>query len=121
MLELITENNAYITLIIAIGAGLFAFIKWLDSRNLSLKNERYKSYMQLIRVLSGSKTNDGQSVCMTEQIAAVWFLLEYREYYDITLKILDNGDLEKMSNKNWQELVAPQVRLLIEEIKKRSA
>jgi len=76
MLELITENNAYITLMIAIGAGLFAFVKWIDSRNQNLRNERYKSYMQLIRILSGSKTSDEQSVCMTEQIAAAWFLLE---------------------------------------------
>ena len=42
-----------------------------------------------------------------------------KEYYDITLRILDNSDLEKMSNTNWQEFVAPQVRLLIEEIKRR--
>ena len=118
MLELISENNAYITLIIAIGAGLFAFVKWIDSRIQNLRNERYKNYMQLIGTLSGSKENDEYLIAMTEQIAAVWFLLEYKEYYDITLRILDIKELEKMSDSNWQEFVAPQVRLLIEEIKR---
>jgi len=118
MLELIAENTNQITLIIAIIAGLFAFIKWLDTRNQNLKDERYKKYIQLIRILSGSKINDSASICMTEQIASAWLLLEYKEYYKITLKILDNNDLEKMSNENWQQFVLPQIKLVVEEIKR---
>lgn len=73
--------------------------------------------MQLIRIVSGSKPNEAVSIGMTEQIAAIWFLLEYKEYHHITLKILDNPDLEKMANERWNKFVLPQVRLLTEEIK----
>lgn len=116
MLELIAQNNNQITMIVAIVAGLCAFLKWLDTRNQNVKNERYNKYIQLIKVLSGSKENDSASICMTEQIASAWFLLEYKEYYKITLKILDNDDLQNMSNKPWQNFVLPQIKLVVQEI-----
>ncbi len=116
-MEFISQNIDSITLIIAIFAGLFAFIKWIDSRNRELKNERYKKYMQLIRAISGSKETEGASICITEQIASSWMLLEYKEYHKITLKILDNEDLKKMSNDRWQKFVLPQIKKVIEEIR----
>ncbi len=119
MLDLITKNNTHIILFIVICSGIFAFIKWLDSRKQTLRNERFKNYIELIGILAGSKNSAGITRCMTEQIAAAWLLLEYNEYYNITLKILDNSDLEKMSDENWKEFVAPQVRYLVTEIGKR--
>ncbi|PCH98594.1 MAG: hypothetical protein COB76_06915 [Alphaproteobacteria bacterium] len=119
MFELIGNHADQITIIIAIFAGLFAFIKWLDTRNQTLKNERYERYIQHIRILSGSKENEGAFICMTEQIAAAWLLLEYSEYFEITLKILDNPDLEKMSNEPWQQFVLPQIKQVIADIKSR--
>lgn len=116
-MEFISQNIDSITLIIAIFSGLFAFIKWIDSRNRELKNERYKKYMQLIREISGSKETEGASICITEQIASSWMLLEYKEYHKITLKILDNEDLKKMSNDRWQKFVLPQIKKVIEEIR----
>ena len=120
MLEAVGNNSDQITIVIAILAGLFAFIKWIDTRNQTLKNERYERYIQHIRILSGSKANEGASICITEQIAAAWLLLEYSEYFDISLKILDNPDLTKMSNKPWQDFVLPQIKQVIEEIKSRT-
>lgn len=116
MFEFISANSDNITLLIAIFAGLFGFVKWLDARTLKVKNERYDKYIQLIRVLSGSRDNKDASICMTEQIASAWLLLEYKEYYPITLKILDNPDLERMSNEPWQKFVLPQIKLVISEI-----
>ncbi|MCP5405513.1 MAG: hypothetical protein H6922_04755 [Pseudomonadaceae bacterium] len=66
MFELFFQNTGSITLLISIGAGLFGFIKWLDSRNQRLRNERYEKYIQLIRTLSGSKEREDAYVCMTE-------------------------------------------------------
>lgn len=116
--KLIGEISPLLMLIITVGAGLFAFVKWFDERKRELKNKRYERYIQHIRILSGSK-NKAESICITEQIAAAWLLLEYSEYYDITIKILDNPDLERMSNKPWQEFVLPQIEKVIEEIKSR--
>ena len=53
MFEFISENPDTLALSIAVIAGLFGFVKWLDARTLKLKNERYVKYIQLIRVLSG--------------------------------------------------------------------
>ena len=116
-MQFIINNAEQLTIILAIGAGLFTFIKWLDACNQSLKNKRYERYIQHIRILSGSRDNEGASICMTEQIAAAWLLLEHSEYYHITLKILDNTDLEKMSNKPWRDLVLPQIKKVLQEIK----
>lgn len=116
MLEFISANSDNITLSIASLACLLGFVKWLDARTLKVKNERYDKYIQLIRVLSGSRDNKDASICMTEQIASAWLLLEYKEYYPITLKILDNPDLERMSNEPWQKFVLPQIKLVISEI-----
>ena len=113
MFEFISENPDNIALLIATFAGLFGLVKWLDARTLTLKNERYDRYIQLIKVLSGSKDS---KISMTEQIASVWLLLEYKEYYPITLKILDNPDLERMTNEPWQEFILPQIKLVIKEI-----
>ena len=98
-MEFISQNIDSITLIIAIFAGLFAFIKWIDSRNRELKNERYKKYMQLIRVISViSRPRKGG---ITEQVASVYMLLEYKKYYKITLKVLDNDLWNKETDTQW--------------------
>lgn len=54
---------------------------------------------------------------MTEQIAAVWFLLEYKEYASTTYKIFSSTDLETIANATWVQHVAPQIRLLLKELK----
>lgn len=120
MIELLSKNIETIALILSVFAGLFAFIKWLDSRNMKIKNDRYEKYINLIKRLSGSSEGSGYSVCMTEQIASAWLLLEYNEFDSITLKIFDNKNLEKMSNENWQKFVIPQIRQVIDTIKQRS-
>lgn len=117
MLELIINQAAIIA---AIFAGFFAFIKWIDARNRALKNERYKQYIRHIKILSGSKETDQSTICMTEQIAAAWFLVEYKEFHLITIKILDNDDLEKMSNEPWKKFVLPHIKKVISEVKNLS-
>ena len=116
MFEFISANSDIIALLITVFAGFFGFIKWLDTRTLNLKNERYDKYILLIGVLSGAKDNKDATIPTTVQIASAWLLLEYKEYYPITVKIFDNPDLEKMSNENWREFVLPQIKLVIEEI-----
>ena len=120
MFEFISENPDNIALLIATFAGLFGLVKWLDARTLTLKNERYDKYIQLIRVLSGSNDSKDASISMSEQIASAWLLLEYKEYYPITLKILDNPDLERMTNEPWQEFILPQIKRVIKEIDPKS-
>lgn len=76
--EFIAQNKELIGFAIAVVAGLFAFIKWIDTRNRELKEKRYRIYMDLIGVISGKRA-DSTTPNITEQIAATWFLLEYKE------------------------------------------
>lgn len=115
MLNFITQNQSLIGTIIVSITGLFAFIKWIDSRNRALKEKRYSTYMGLISTISG-KSVDSISPKLTEQIAATWFLLEYKEYYNMTKRIFSNSDLKNMANKPWVDHVLPHIEKLIKEI-----
>lgn len=116
-MQFIINHAEQLTIIFAICAGLFAFIKWLDARNQQLKNRRYECYMQHIRLISGLKNKDGLQTGPTEQIASAWLLLGYPEYFDITLKIFDNPDTLNIFNDNWKKIVLPQIKEVIGEIK----
>lgn len=115
MLEFISQNSSLVSVFTISIAGLFAFIKWVDSRNIELKEKRYKTYMDLISAISGHR-NDGTTPNLTEQIAATWFLLEYKEYKTTTIKIFENSDLEKMANAPWVNHVLPQIKMMIKEL-----
>jgi len=117
-LEFISQNKDIIGFVIAIIAGSFAFVKWIDTRNRELKEKRYKTYMDLIGVISGKRA-DSTTPNLTEQVAATWFLLEYKEYYEITAKIFSDSDLENMGNALWVQHVLPHIRRLINEITDR--
>jgi len=114
-LEFISQNKDLIGFFVAIMAGLFTFVRWIDTRNRELKEKRYKTYMDLIGVISG-KRKDSTTPNLTEQIAAIWFLLEYKEYYEITRKIFSDSDFENMSGLLWVQHVLPHIRKLIKEI-----
>ena len=115
MLDFITQNNGLIGIIIISFTGLFAFVKWIDSRNRNLKEKRYETYMKLVGVISGKRI-DSTTPNITEQIAATWFLLEYKEYYDMTLRIFSDSDLRNMGNEPWIKHVLPHIEKLIKEI-----
>ena len=115
MLDFIIQNNALFSTIAILGAGFFAFIKWIDNRNRELKEKRYSKYMALISIISG-KREDGTTPNLTEQIAATWFLLEYPEYKKTTKKIFENSDLKNMANGAWVEHVLPQIEFMLKEI-----
>ena len=117
VMNLISENNQLISTIVFALAGIFSVIKWLDTRNRELQEKRYSKYMDLISIISGNRS-DSTTPRMTEQIAAVWFLLEYKEYKDITYKIFSYSDLDTIANEPWIQHVAPQIKLLIQDINK---
>lgn len=115
MLEFITQNSPLLGIMTIAIAGLFGFIKWLDTRNNELKDKRYKTYMNLISVISG-KRDDGSSTSLAEQIAATWFLLEYAEYYNMTRKIFENNNFKEMADERWVNHVFPHIEKLLIEI-----
>ncbi len=117
MLEFISENSQLLGIVTVSLAGLFTFIKWIDTRNRELKEKRYDTYMNLVSVISGMRKN-GQGAKLTEQIAAVWFLLEYDEYKNITKKIFSETNLETVGDDIWTGHIAPQIKLMLDETSK---
>ena len=117
MLDFISQNKDLISVFTVSLTGLFVFIKWIDARNRELKEKRYKTYMDLIGVISGKRA-DSTTPNLTEQIAAIWFLLEYKEYYGTTIKIFSESKLDKMANEIWIEHVLPHIDKLLKEISK---
>jgi hypothetical protein len=115
ILEFITNNKDLIGVIVVCFTGLFGFVKWIDTRRRELKEKRYKTYMDLIGVISGKRA-DSTTPNITEQIAATWFLSEYNEYYDMTKRIFSDSDLEDMANEPWVKHVLPHIHKLIEKI-----
>ncbi len=115
MLNFITQNTNLVGLITVSLTGGFVFIKWLDARKRELKERRYTTYMALVSIISGKRA-DSSTANMTEQIAATWFLLEYKEYYDITKKIFLNNDFENMADPLWVTHVLPHIKMLLKEI-----
>jgi hypothetical protein len=111
----ITEN--FQPLILVCG-GLFAWVKWVDSRNREIKEKRYSTYMNLINIISG-KCPDGRVVMLTEEIAAVWLLLEYKEYDNITRKIYSHQAVRNSTAQEWNETVLPTIDELLQELKYR--
>lgn len=115
MIEFITQNKDLIGIVTVSITGLFVFIKWIDNRNRELKEKRYETYMNLIGVVSGKRL-DSTTPNITEQIAATWFLLEYKEYYDMTKRIFLDSDLENMANETWVKHVLPHINKIVKEI-----
>jgi hypothetical protein len=114
MINFITQNKELLSFIIAIFAGVFTAIKYLDTRKRELQEKRYAKYMDLIAMISGTRP-DGNHAKITEQVAAVWFLLEYTEYYYLTHKIFEANDFSSIGNNEWTTYIVPQIRLLLKE------
>ncbi|SHJ38948.1 hypothetical protein SAMN02745216_01552 [Desulfatibacillum alkenivorans DSM 16219] len=117
ILNFISQNKDLLSLAIVCFTGLFGFVKWIDTRRRELSEKRYKTYMDLIGVISGKRA-DSTTPNITEQIAATWFLSEYEEYYGMTQKIFADSDLADMANEPWVKHVLPHIQKLIREISK---
>lgn len=114
-MHFITENSQFLSVLAAVVGGVFAIVKWIDIRHMELREKRYSKYMGLISTISGNRP-DGSTPRITEQIAAVWFLLEYKEYHRITYRIFSSNDLKDMANEPWTKHVVPHIEKLLKEI-----
>jgi hypothetical protein len=103
--------TASLTALVACGSFVFSLIKWLDSRNRELDNQRYLQYRELIKVISG-----GQGVLAHEQILCVHLLLKFKDYHKTTSRIFSNAAVLKIMNDNWQKIILPEIQKVLKEI-----
>lgn len=86
------EISKYIPLLVYLGSAivfLFGFFQWLDQRKRELEERNFNAFHKMICLASGA-TEEGKSVMLAQQIAAVYQLQRYKEYKYATVPILEN-------------------------------
>jgi len=76
-----------VAIILAVIPAIWSFIRYLNLKNRQLQFERFKIYHQLIKDLVQPET-DGKSMMLDRQIAIVFELRNFPEYYELTLRTL---------------------------------
>ena len=82
LIEVIGLLIAYFSLIVPIR-------QYLGQRKLEEKDKRFNNYHRLIKELV-SPDSQGQAVMMDRQIAVIFELRNYPEYYEVSKRILED-------------------------------
>jgi hypothetical protein len=88
----LTANAEVISIIVAILLALvpavWTYIRYLGLKSKELQHERFKIYHGLIRELV-QPDPPGQAMAMDRQIAVVFELRHFPEYFELTLRLLE--------------------------------
>lgn len=77
-----------VAILIAVIPAFWSFLRYLNLKNKELQHERFKIYHELVRELVQPDT-PRQSMSMDRQIAVVFELRNFEEYYEVTLRMLE--------------------------------
>lgn len=80
-----THSGAF-SLIVTLGTSLFLACKYLKQRAIEIRDRRFEVYHTLIQRLV--EPAPGAVIMLDRQIAVVYELRNFPEYYDVTLRIL---------------------------------
>ncbi len=116
LLNNFTAIATFITALVACGSFVFSLIKWLDSRNRELGNQKYLQYRELIRVICACDGEEKTSP--PEQLLCIILLKEFKEYYKTTEEVFSNPQLIERSNGNWKKYILPEIQKVLREIEK---
>ncbi len=111
-----------LTFIAAFIATYSAFIRWYVSYKQSISDNRYNNYVKLVKTIFGGKDSKDEIIPYSVQIASLWLLLEYKEYYLISLKIFRHESVGRLPQNapesciRWQQEVATEINVIICEI-----
>ena len=107
--------TASLTALVACFSFVFSCIKWVDSRNREINNQRYLQYRELIRVLSPVGE---ERVSLQEQILCIILLKEFKEYYKTTKEVFFNPQIINRTSNEWKESLLPEMEKVLKEIEK---
>ncbi|KUK79672.1 MAG: hypothetical protein XD95_0211 [Microgenomates bacterium 39_7] len=106
LLILITDYVVGITLLIGFIGGIVKFWQWISIKNSEDKKNKFNTYHQLIKDLVEPE-NENKDMRRDRQIAIIYELRNYRKYFPVTTRILE--DLREV----W---LHPKNKRLIDEI-----
>lgn len=84
ILDLLNSYSSVITIILTIFAGIWAIIKFKEY----LKDKRFKTYHELIDELVNETRNPDRVIKLDRQIAIIFELRNFVDYYPVTKRIL---------------------------------
>jgi hypothetical protein len=98
-----------------VASGLFAFIKWYDLRNRELRQRNWSDYQEALETVWG-RTTSGGDVASSRQIAAVYRLVRFKEFYFATVTALE--DAGARNPDSWKQNVGPHAKKVTSALKK---
>jgi hypothetical protein len=105
----------YASLITVAGAAISFMVglyKWIDQRNREEEHKQHEVFFKLVTLASG-KGDNGQTVSMNQQIAAIYHLQNYKRYTFASLPILELMKFEFESSMKKED---PRVLFMFEAI-----
>src|SRR4051794_21970888 len=96
---LFSEWLPYVTTVLTVISGLFAFWKWADQRKRELTERRFEQYWKLIEFSQ-------ETVFIGKQKVALLLLKRYPEYKNETIELLSDA---KKRGGSWADENAMQI------------
>ncbi len=84
------EILKYVSLITLCGAAIsfvIGLIKWIDQRNREQEQKQYEAFHKMVCIAAGID-EDGKTVKMVQQIAAIYQLQTYKKYAFASIPVL---------------------------------
>jgi hypothetical protein len=81
----------YAALLALVGAAVsfgFGFLKWIDQRKREQEQKEHDSFHRMV-VLAAGRTEDGKTISMNQQIAAIYQLALYKRYAFASVPVLE--------------------------------
>ncbi len=94
--ELIHQYNGSIAVLVAVLVAASGFFHYLSTRRAEEKGKQYDRYHQLLQDLNTGE--GGSKPFVDRQVAVVYELRNFPEYWPVTLRILEN------SLPRWRDL-----------------
>ncbi len=116
IINFLNTNYGALTVLISIATGLFWFIyrifklfKYISEKHKEFKDKQFEKYHRLIKDLSQSDT-PGEPIKLDRQIATVYELRNFPDYYDVSIRILTgwvkakNDATQEKHNRLYDEM-----------------
>ncbi len=94
LVNFINTNIAAISLLAAIFGGIFTLVKFREY----IKDKRFNTYHSLLKDLVDGSNNPGGYLKLDRQIAIIFELRNFPEYFEVTERILTD-----LRNDHWKD------------------
>lgn len=106
---------AFVGLVVLLATLAFSAHRYLRTRSAEIKQEKFKNYHYLIDGLVGAC--QGEKLKLDSQIAKVYELRNYREYREVSIRILE-GLKQTWKKEPENERLLKEIQISLSKLKK---